>query len=107
MSIKLLQIDFACRGPFKDDMSLAFEGLAKDIATEPGLLWKIWTENESTQRAGGWYAFDSLLHLENYLAKHTERLTSFGLNDIQYQIFDANIPLSSIDHFPVSLLKTS
>lgn len=43
--------------PFGEEMSGAFKGLAEDIATEDGLLWKIWTENAETREAGGIYLF--------------------------------------------------
>lgn len=32
--MKLLQIDFKMEGPWGEEMSQAFEGLAQDIATE-------------------------------------------------------------------------
>jgi hypothetical protein len=102
--MKLLQIDFASPGPFGSAMSEAYQDLAQSIAQEEGLLWKIWTENAQTQRAGGWYAFDNEENLKSYLAMHTERLLSFGIDDIQYQIFDANVPLSLIDHVPLNLI---
>ena len=105
MSIKLLQIDFPTEGPFKTAMSEAYQELAQSIANEDGLLWKIWTENETTQRAGGWYAFRDEAALERYRDMHTKRLNSFGITGIESQVFDANIPLSVIDHFPENLLK--
>lgn len=104
MSIKLLQIDFPTEGPFKDTMSSAYKELAQSIAQEDGLLWKIWTENEETKRAGGWYAFKNEAALIRYRDMHTKRLESFGIKNIQSQIFDANIPLSVIDHFPEDML---
>ena len=39
----LLQFDFPFEGPFGDAMAQALDGLARSIAAEPGLLWKIWT----------------------------------------------------------------
>ncbi len=106
MSIKLLQIDFASEGPFGQEMSEAYQELAQTIANEPGLLWKVWTENSETKRAGGWYAFSDIQCLNTYLAMHTKRLESFGITDIQHQIFDANVPLSLIDHVPSHLLPS-
>jgi len=49
----LLQIDFPSSGPFGDQMADAYADLAASISTEPGLLWKIWTENADDQSAGG------------------------------------------------------
>ena len=37
----LLQVDFPFQGPWGDEMATAMEGLAQDIAAEPGLTWKI------------------------------------------------------------------
>ena len=31
--------------------------MAKSIAAEPGLVWKIWTEDRKVARAGGIYLF--------------------------------------------------
>ena len=45
----LLQVDFPHDGIFGEKMAEAFGDLAKDIANEDGLIWKIWTENETTK----------------------------------------------------------
>lgn len=80
--MKLLQIDFKMEGPWGDEMSKAFEGLAQDIAAEKDLIWKIWTENQATKESGGIYLFANEEALNRYLAKHTARLASFGIVDI-------------------------
>ena len=49
----LLQIDFPYNGPWGDTAAEAMRGLAEDIAGTPGLKWKIWTESQTTGRAGG------------------------------------------------------
>ena len=48
-------------------MAQQFEDLAKSINDEPRFLWKIWTENESEQEAGGIYAFDSYDNAHKFL----------------------------------------
>lgn len=48
----LLQIDFPHEGPFGEEMTAMMRDLAKDIATEKGLVFKLWTENEMTKEAG-------------------------------------------------------
>ena len=95
----VLQIDFPSSGPFGAEMTQAFAPLAEDIAQEPGLIWKIWTENASEQSAGGIYLFDNETDALAYLEKHTARLQSFGLSNIRSKIFTANLALSAIDHF--------
>lgn len=95
--MKLLQIDFPIEGPFGEEMTKAFEDLAKDIANEEGLIWKIWTENAANKEAGGIYLFSDENNAKQYLEKHTKRLNSFGIIDINAKIFDVNVPLSLID----------
>jgi hypothetical protein len=92
----LLQVDFPHDGIFGDEMSKAFADLAKDIAQEEGLIWKIWTENESKKEAGGVYLFENEADAQRYLKKHTERLTSFGYTNIRAKIFSVNETLSRL-----------
>jgi hypothetical protein len=92
----LLQVDFPFKGPWGDDMANAMEGLAQDISTEPGLIWKIWTENPETERAGGVYLFDSPQAAQAYATKHLARLGTFGITGIVAQHFTVNAPLSRI-----------
>ena len=92
----LLQVDFPHDGIFGDEMSKAFADLAKDIAQEEGLIWKIWTENESTKEAGGIYLFENESDAQRYLKKHTGRLTSFGYTNIRAKIFSVNETLSRL-----------
>ena len=97
---KLLQIDFPFAGPFGEEMAQGFEELAASINDEPGFLWKIWTENQNTQEAGGIYLFDSEANARAYLEKHTARLNSFGITGINGKIFDVNEALSSLNNGP-------
>jgi hypothetical protein len=92
----ILQVDFPHAGPFNEEFSEAFTGLAKDIATEDGLIWKIWTENEDDNEAGGIYLFDNKDDAKRYLEKHTARLQSFGYVNIRAKIFAVNEALSNI-----------
>jgi len=97
----LLQVDFPHTGPFQKEFTEAFTDLAKDIAKEKGLVWKIWTENEETQEGGGIYLFDNLEDANRYLDKHTKRLESFGYSNIRGKIFNVNETLSLIDNAPL------
>lgn len=94
----LLQVDFPHAGPFNKEMTEAFADLAKEIADEEGLIWKIWTENEETKEAGGIYVFENLEDANRYSDKHTARLQAFGYADIRAKVFTINEPLSLIDH---------
>lgn len=93
----LLQVDFPHAGPFNEEFTEAFTDLAKDIATEEGLIWKIWMENEETKESGGIYLFENLEDANRYLDKHTKRLESFGYSNIRGKIFKVNEALSLID----------
>ena len=97
----ILQVDFPYTGPWEQALAEAMEGLARSIADEPGLLWKIWTENEAANEAGGIYLFKDAPSAEAYLAMHTERLTGFGIPHVNGKIFAVNETLSKIDRGPV------
>ena len=97
----LLQVDFPYAGPWGQAMAQAMEGLARSIAQEPGLLWKIWTENEAAGEAGGIYLFQDISSAEAYLAMHTARLQGFGIPHVNGKIFAVNEALSQLDRGPV------
>lgn len=90
----LLQIDFPYNGPFKEDFTNMMADLAKDIATEKGLVFKVWTENEKTKEAGGIYLFNNEKDANRYLEKHTKRLETFGFEKIRSKVFEVNKGLS-------------
>ncbi|MCD8843969.1 monooxygenase [Staphylococcus gallinarum] len=94
----ILQIDFPITGPFGIEMTETFSELARSITKEPGFLWKIWTENENTQEAGGIYAFTTEEDAQNYLTMHTQRLIQFGITDSKHKIFKVNEGLTKITH---------
>ena len=97
----LLQVDFPFSGPWGPAMTEALRGLAASIADEPGLIWKIWTENAATSEAGGIYLFADRPSAEAYLAVHTARLKGFGIPAVNGKIFDVNGELSAIDRAPL------
>lgn len=98
MSKKLLQLHFDFHGPFGTEMSSQLVGLAESINHEPGFLWKIWTENEASQEAGGIYLFEDEEAALSYIKKHTVRLKSLGVDEVLFKIFDVNESLSVINH---------
>jgi hypothetical protein len=97
----LLQVDFPYQGPWGDEMTAALRGLAESIANEPGLIWKIWTENQAAGEAGGIYLFKDAPSAEAYLVMHTARLTNFGVPRVNGKIFEVNDVLSLIDRAPL------
>jgi len=96
----LLQIDFPFNGPFGDEMQQAMQPLAESIVQEPGLLWKIWTENPDSQEAGGIYLFSDAQSAQDYLEKHQARLTASGVTDIRAKFFAVNSALTKICNGP-------
>jgi hypothetical protein len=72
----------------------AYASLAADISTEEGLVWKVWTEQPETSKAGGVYLFEDAESATRYVEKHTERLAGFGITDITAKGFTVNEDLS-------------
>ncbi|GIC77895.1 monooxygenase [Moritella sp. F3] len=99
---KLLQVDFDFTGPFGDEMSAMLVGLAESINHEPGMIWKIWTENQKAQLGGGIYLFENEAYAQTYLEMHSARLKKMGVTDIRGYIFDINAPLSAINRAPTT-----
>jgi len=97
----LLQVDFPYAGPWGDEMSNAMQDLARSIADEPGLLWKLWTENPTAGEAGGVYLFADRASADAYLAMHRARLKGFGVPAVNAKIFAVNEALSRIDRAPL------
>jgi len=83
------------------EMTEAMDPLARSIAEESGLIWKIWTANEATGEAGGIYLFKDISSAEAYLAMHTARLKDFGIPHVNGKIFAVNEALSQINRGPV------
>lgn len=98
----LLQVDFPFQGPWGEAMTGALRGLAESIAAEPGLIWKIWTENPEAQEAGGIYLFEDRASAEAYLEMHTRRLMSFGVPRVNGKLFSVNRELSLLDRAPLA-----
>src|SRR5690554_283498 len=99
---KLLQVDFDFSGPFGDEMADQLAGLAESINQEPGFIWKLWTEKEKDQLAGGIYLFEDEATATAYLKMHAARLKAMGVKEVRGQIFDVNLPLSTINKSPIS-----
>ncbi|NDV11588.1 monooxygenase [Crenobacter caeni] len=98
----LLQIDFDYAGPWGEDLAAAAAPLAADIAAEPALIWKIWTENREEGVAGGWYAFTSREAADTYLAKHSARLHAFGVDSVRARFLNPNSALGALTRSPLS-----
>lgn len=102
MNPTLLHIDFEFAGPWGDELALACDELARDIAAEPALRWKLWTEDRTAGRAGGAYLFDDADAAERYLVKHRARLAAFGVTRIDVQRRSVNPALSAMTRGPLA-----
>lgn len=96
----VFQIDFPFAGPWGAEMAALMTGLAQDIAAEPGLVWKIWTEDADAGRAGGIYLFETADAARAYADKHLARLTDIGITGVVAHHFAINDKLSAITRFP-------
>ena len=76
--------------------------LAEDIAAEPDLVWKIWTEDKVAGRSGGIYLFRNRAAAEAYHTKHAARLNAAGVMGIEAVYRSYNAELTAITRGPVS-----
>jgi hypothetical protein len=75
--------------------------LAESIAVEPGLIWKIWTQDVPGGRAGGIYLFASRAAAEAYHAMHAARLEGQGIGPIAATYRTAVAGLSAVTRGPL------
>ena len=82
-------------------MATQMAELAESIAEEPGLIWKIWTENAQDSTAGGIYLFSDEASARAYLQKQQQRLKGFGIPAVTALVFAVNTALSQANHAPL------
>jgi hypothetical protein len=87
---------FPFPGPWGKELTEAAHDLARDIANEPGLVWKIWLENRDAGHAGGIYLFEDVASAERYRAKHERRLSAMGHTGVLAEAFSINTGLSAL-----------
>jgi hypothetical protein len=85
---------FRFHGPWGKDLTEHTHELARDIASEHGLVWKLWLENRETGHAGGIYLFENAAAAERYREKHERRLSAMGLAGVATNAFSVNADLS-------------
>ncbi len=100
MTATVLIFDFP-HGAFGPERTEALKPLAEDIAGQPGLLWKIWTEEPAEGRAGGVYLFETREAAEAYHAMHAARLAARGVTGITATYRGVNDVLTRIDRGPI------
>ena len=97
----LVQVDFPKEAPYGNEMASQYKEVAESIAREPGLIWKIWTENEETREAGGIYLFEDRASAEAYTTMHSARLAARGLDNVRVKIFEINDRLTRLTRGPI------
>jgi len=85
---------FPFPGPWGNELTEASHDLARNIASERGLVWKIWLESRQTGHAGGIYLFEDAVAAERYRLKHERRLSAAGLIAVTANTFSVNAELS-------------
>jgi hypothetical protein len=104
----LLAMDFVSPPPWGAARDVALARLAERIAQDtPGLLWKVWIEDEPAGRAGGLYGFATREDAEAYREMHEARVTARGGTDIQARIWAINAALTAITRGDFALTAPS
>lgn len=85
---------FPFLGPWGEVLTQGSHDLARDIADESELVWKIWLEDHATGHAGGIYLFENAAAAERYREKHERRLSAMGLAEVTASTFSVNTELS-------------
>jgi hypothetical protein len=94
--------DFPWEGPFGEEMTATFGDLAGAIASEPGLLWKIWLESVDRAEAAGVYLFADERSARAYIEKQRRRLERVGIAAYRARVFAVNEPLTAITRGPLA-----
>lgn len=93
----LVQVNFPMQGPWGAEMAEAFRDLAESINGEPGFVWKVWIEDQAAGLSGGIYLFETREQAEAYVTMHTDRLSGFGITDIDVRYSDVNERLTRLN----------
>ena len=93
-ALTALLFRFPFPGPWGRELTETSHELARDIANEHGLMWKIWLEDRETGHAGGIYLFEDAIAAERYREKHKRRLSAMGLTGVTANAFSVHPELS-------------
>ncbi|AFO88175.1 MULTISPECIES: monooxygenase [Phaeobacter] len=100
-TMKIWDLHMTYDGPMNEEFFQDTNRLAESIAQETGVIWKIWTLDESTGDFGSTYLFRDLAALETYKAMHVQRLEAIGVTVASDHVFDIMEDLSAITHAPL------
>jgi hypothetical protein len=105
-ALTALLFRFPFPGPWGKELTEASHELAGDIASERGLVWKIWLEDCETRHAGGIYLFEDRAAAERYREKHARRLSAMGLTGVTANTFSVSTDLSVLTMAGAALGQT-
>ena len=101
MNAKILQVNYRCslsRQAFEETLAPS----ANDLATFPGLRWKIWLVNEEQGSYGGIHLFDDQASVDAYLSQVIEDLKGHpAVSDVTSRTFDIVEKPSLVMHAPI------
>ena len=81
----------------------AAQDRAHSIAKIPGLVWKVWTYDPSSDRVGGIYLFQDLASANAYLSGSIVASMKAlpGVSNFQSTVLAVNSELSQVTHAPL------
>lgn len=102
MSEKIVQVNFKYNVPLETLKEHATES-AENIATKPGLRWKIWIYNDVKKEAGGVYLFEDDATAETYIEWTTDALEqNLIASDVTVKKFDVNEEATAVTRGPIA-----
>lgn len=100
-TLKIWDLHMTYDGPITEEFLAGTEQLAKSIAEEPGIIWKIWTVEDGTNHYGSTYLFRNPEYLESYKGMHLKRLEAIGITVTADHVFDIMEEVSRINKAPL------
>ncbi|WP_271952664.1 monooxygenase [Ruegeria faecimaris] len=100
-TLKVWDLHMTYEGPITEEFLAGTEQLAKSIAEEPGIIWKIWTVEDGTNHYGSTYLFRNREYLESYKIMHLKRLEAIGITVTADHVFDIMEEVSRVNRAPL------
>ena len=93
-------------GPFGLERDAHVTKIAQSEAAEPGLVFKLWLEEESLGKCGGLFVFDSrAADVEAFVAEKRRKLEATpGISDVRVELRTVNQP-STLRTFPLGAVN--
>jgi|GEM_PF-647418 len=100
----ILDVDFTYDFETADEYIAAVSPLAEQFAEVPGLLWKVWTLNPETKRAGAAYYFADAESMQTYMDGELFRAVKShpNLSDYEIATYEVMAAESHVTRAPVN-----